>query len=618
MRELLAHIDSDYHLIVYVGVLISCILLLLVLLIYRSRSVLEADIELMGHGIRSLMRTGRAPQRLGIRSASLEGLWRKCLAFYAGMSRGGESKLDILEVLGTSIGIAEAGDSEENVLKALSEVVLRSSYPEVRFVAVAVRPGRGHWRVASASGMSRERLEDPLLLAADALPLEERDLLYTRPQDGLPFDFRAMGVGMSLFVPMRFDGEIFGLVWLGFSEAAGAMPEARRLTIEMIVRHAIASYHTARKSTARIEVGLEQKEKMLSLSHDMKAPGMRALYALRELRMGCRSFDDSSMILLKEVEFSIEEQLSLIQSLFSVDNSKGDVGSDVAIPEMEIASVVKQRVESFKVVSRAVNIRLELGELERAKVKIPREALHRILDNLISNAIKYTADGLIRVSVLNVDNSVMVSVSDTGSGVPIRLQPFLFTNAMREKEREVNSGQGYGLTVVRRLTEEYGGSVSYAPDSKTGGSVFSFKLPISTFMEGSLNKPRSRNIVLLIDDDTVVRSSHEKWLSGMFDRVISCGSFEEASVIASLEQPSLVITDVSIPGESLTDFLDGLNFETRVVILSGRPRKSVEDQYGLYPQVFTVMEKPVGKPELRELVRRLEFEDSKKILERAA
>jgi len=613
MLEQLGQSNSIFFFVI--GIL-SFAFLVFSFLILRERSKMRQDVELISLGLRSLVRTGRSPQRINIHSPSLEALWRKILAFYSGTVRAGDSKANVLEVLSGGIGITEAGDSEENVLRALSEIVLRSAYPEVNFAAVATCQNGSQWRLVTAAGVSCDRLQDPLLLAVESLPLVERDIIYTRPQNGIEFDFRGIGVGASLFVPMKFGNELIGVVWLGFSEGTGALSEARRNTIEMIVQHAIASYFSARRNQQKDQLTLEKKEKMLSLSHDMKAPGVRALYALRELQQSSMTLNEGTRALLGEIEYALEEQLGLIQSLFSVDSAHNESGRVLA-PELEIASVVKSRVESFKVIARAVNISLEIGDLERAKVRMPREALHRILDNLLSNAIKYTSHGTVKVSVVHSDKQILVSVVDSGRGVPERLRPHLFTNMIREKEREVNSGQGYGLTVVKRLSEEYGGFVSYSPNP-SGGSIFSFRLPVVAFLDGSIGRQKSINSVLIIDDDSIIRTSHVKWISGMVDRVTSCGSFAEARIVAELERPSLIITDLSIPGENLSDLLDSVHEDTRVVILSARSRIAVEEEYGLYRQVFAVLEKPVTRIQLRELMKRLEFDRSKKSLEKAA
>lgn len=196
---------------------------------------------------------------------------------------------------------------------------------------------------------------------------------------------------------------------------------------------------------------LEQKEKMLALSHDMKAPSMRALYALREVQHVSSVLNEEHQHLLSEIEYALEEQMGMIHSLFSLDSSEDSSGTNVH--EIEIASMVKNRVESFKVVARAASISLSIARFDRAKVRISREVLYRIVDNLLTNAIKYTSEGEIEISIHALrDNKIEISVKDSGKGVPERLQTFLFSNEIRKLEREVNSGHGYGLSVVKKIS----------------------------------------------------------------------------------------------------------------------------------------------------------------------
>jgi signal transduction histidine kinase/CheY-like chemotaxis protein len=602
--------------------LISGVIFVLLIVLYlyvRDYRILKVDISRVNMGMRILTRSGRAPQRMRLRTALVEQLWRKILSFYAGTLRTSRARTDYMTVLGSGVGLAEAGESEEEILQVLSEIVRRSAFPEVRFTGVLIKGSNGSWKLLASSGISRERLEEPLLLSIENLSLEGVAMQYTQPRDGIQFDYRGLGVGNSLFVPMVVNEEVFGIVWLGFGEGNGVLSENRKNTIEMIVKHAVSSFQSARRSKAKEVTGLEQKEKMLSLSHDMKAPSMRALYALKEVQQSSVNLGEDNTQLLSEIEYALEEQLGLIQSLFSVD-LKEDI-SPRQSPEIEVSSLVKNRVESFKVIARAASIELSVTILERAKVSIPREVFHRILDNLITNAIKYTPEGSIEVSVTHGRNSVkqeiVVSVRDSGKGVPERLRESLFTSDIRKFEREVNSGHGYGLTVVKRLVEEHGGSVSYSPNPE-GGSLFSFTIPATSILEGGYRLGESRKGILVIDDDSVIRSTYERWMKDTTDRVLSCGSFSEARVIMEFEKPSMIIMDVTIPGEDAGTFLQMIPRNIPVIVVSGMPQSVLEKEYGICDHVVAVMEKPFTRVQLREVIRKVIVLDPSSQFERAA
>ena len=104
-----------------------------------------------------------------------------------------------------------------------------------------------------------------------------------------------------------------------------------------------------------------------------------------------------------------------------------------------------------------------------------------MVTNLLSNAVKFTPPGgEIEVSARREDREVVMTVRDTGIGVPQEEQPRLFTRFFRSSaamERETQ-GTGLGLFIVKHVAEAHGGSVtvSSAPGS---GSTFTIRLPVN-------------------------------------------------------------------------------------------------------------------------------------------
>ncbi|MDY7079690.1 MAG: ATP-binding protein, partial [Chloroflexota bacterium] len=117
-----------------------------------------------------------------------------------------------------------------------------------------------------------------------------------------------------------------------------------------------------------------------------------------------------------------------------------------------------------------------------------RQRLHQILVNLVGNAIKFTDEGTIQVRVYRPDAVHWVlEVSDTGCGVPLADQPYVFdpfrqvdSSATREHD-----GSGLGLSIVKQLTNLMGGEITLA--SRVGrGSTFTIILPLVPIQEESL------------------------------------------------------------------------------------------------------------------------------------
>jgi signal transduction histidine kinase len=163
------------------------------------------------------------------------------------------------------------------------------------------------------------------------------------------------------------------------------------------------------------------------------------------------------------------------------------------------------RIESssFKLYRERVNLKdlisdaLQIIRDEKDKIKISyqpkdiivevdKERIAQVISNLLRNAVKFTSEGTISVSIEEVKNpyEVIVSIKDTGKGIDPEIMPRLFTKFATKSF----DGTELGLFISRNIIEAHGGKI-WARDNKGGikGSTFSFSLPIS-FSSPSQNK----------------------------------------------------------------------------------------------------------------------------------
>ena len=103
----------------------------------------------------------------------------------------------------------------------------------------------------------------------------------------------------------------------------------------------------------------------------------------------------------------------------------------------------------------------------------------QVLLNLVGNAIKFTEAGEIRIGTSATDGSFLVSVSDTGSGIPQADQQRIFEEFQQvdSSSTRIKSGTGLGLSIAKRIVEMHGGRM-WVESSVGKGSTFSFSLPI--------------------------------------------------------------------------------------------------------------------------------------------
>ncbi|MGE2734754.1 ATP-binding protein [Mycolicibacterium vaccae] len=220
----------------------------------------------------------------------------------------------------------------------------------------------------------------------------------------------------------------------------------------------------------------ELRRSLLSaVSHDLRTPLAAAKAAVSSLRSEDVGFSaEDTAELLATVEESIDALTALVGNL--LDSSR--LAAGVVHPEL-------REVYLEEAVPRAV---LSLGRtglregLDRVKVEVGDTVvladsglLERVLANVVDNALRYAADGPVRITAGRVGGRVLISVADSGPGVAPGAQTEMFAPFQRLGDQDTSSGVGLGLSVARGFVEAMGGTIS-ATDTPGGGLTLEIDL----------------------------------------------------------------------------------------------------------------------------------------------
>jgi two-component system cell cycle sensor histidine kinase PleC len=148
-----------------------------------------------------------------------------------------------------------------------------------------------------------------------------------------------------------------------------------------------------------------------------------------------------------------------------------------SLAPFNVHTEIKKNIETEEIAAgkKQITISLELPDTAIPMVNADAAMIHRVIRNLLDNAIKYTdSGGAVTVTVTDRGNEILVSVKDTGTGIPGDLLPYIFDAFYRV--RRDSKGSGLGLSIAKTIIESHGGRI-WVESAPAKGSVFSFTLP---------------------------------------------------------------------------------------------------------------------------------------------
>lgn len=229
----------------------------------------------------------------------------------------------------------------------------------------------------------------------------------------------------------------------------------------------------------------ERSEMLANISHDLRAPITAIRSAVDYLISGKNLSAEDYQFSLKLIDRRTATLESLIQDmyyLFCVE----DTSRELSLKTVDAASFLEEYFYDALVDAKYGKHRLkfELAENVSGQIRIDIQKIVRVLDNLLTNAAKYSAEGTeitLKAACSAERKSIRISVADNGVGIPRESLQHVFERTYMVSSARTPgavAGSGLGLSIVKAIVERHQGSVSC--ESVEGeGSVFSFELPLA-------------------------------------------------------------------------------------------------------------------------------------------
>ncbi|MBF0496798.1 MAG: HAMP domain-containing histidine kinase [Deltaproteobacteria bacterium] len=238
---------------------------------------------------------------------------------------------------------------------------------------------------------------------------------------------------------------------------------------------------TLNQMIERLEKAFNRQKQFTSdASHELRAPlaiiQAESTLALQKVRTP-EAYQRSLEIISQESD----HMSGVINQLLTL--ARADAGKEqFTFETIHLQTFIRDMYADVEILCREKNLQLEASLPDPLTVKGDKKSLKRLIYNILSNAIRYTAPGgSILITLGREDATAVVSVSDTGIGIPSNELPFIFERFYRVDEARSRSegGSGLGLAMCQYIVDMHGGLIEVESQTQKG-STFHIKLPLVT------------------------------------------------------------------------------------------------------------------------------------------
>ncbi len=330
--------------------------------------------------------------------------------------------------------------------------------------------------------------------------------------------------------------------------------------LEQTNRGVVALYAELDEKSERLREASEAKNRFwANISHELRTP-LNSIIGLTRLlaEPGADGIGPEQLRQVELIRNAGSGLLTLVNDLLDVAKAEsGRLQADpayVALPALlsRLRGLTRPMAEG-----RPVEV-IVSDEGAPDTILTDELALTAILRNLLSNGIKYTNSGEVRLSVRPAGAELQLVVADTGIGIPASQQQQVFEEFYQVPGVR-RGGTGLGLPYAKRLATLLGGELTLTSEPGTGTTV------VLTLPHGD----PAAGTVLLADDDAAFRTVLCSMLTGIADRVIETGDGAAALAAVAQEHVDLVLADLRMPGVDGLALLERLPLSVPAILITG-------------------------------------------------
>ncbi len=382
-------------------------------------------------------------------------------------------------------------------------------------------------------------------------------------------------------------------------------------------RETYHSFANSRNTNARLQIELEKAQRInntkskvfASASHDLRQP-LQSITLLSHKLSDPAISDNERNSVAATIGVCVDLLSEELDMLLDISDLESDLSSNN--PEaVDVCGMIESLAALYAPVAIAKDVVMNIECIQSPVVCVDRVLLTRLIRNLIDNALKYTYQGSVTITINRVDENVLIDFADSGQGISTEDQSFIFDEFFQSgnPERDRSKGLGLGLSVVSRILPLIGGQLS-VESTLNVGSRFILKIPAS---DQPVVVPRKRipvaassvpadvsqilkgKRVLLIEDHELVQKATTALLESKGAEVVLALDWRGVVQAVDVAMPDLLVSDLRLPRESgleIARLIREIKSDLPVILISGDP--SSELAASAESAGFRVLGKPVN------------------------
>jgi signal transduction histidine kinase len=267
---------------------------------------------------------------------------------------------------------------------------------------------------------------------------------------------------------------------------------------------------------------------------------------------------------LSNMYFALQDAKLVMNDVLSLRKMESGLYDEITRSPVEIREWFEKRASAYQVLgdSRSVKIECRISDDVPEYIVTDAAKLHRIVINLLTNAIKFTRDNtIVKVYVYaGPGMRLIVEVTDEGDGIEEANIEKIF-NPYVSQPHQNTEATGLGLTISKYFADILGGSITVKSEPGTG-STFTLSIPMEKGASARVIAPPEKDMnkllpmnVLVIDDDPMCRMIAERMLFKMVDEVMIADTLDKGLWLSEEKPPNVILLDLNMPGLSGKEML---------------------------------------------------------------